>query len=53
MSALQRLRRLIDVADPDGTVTVRWLAEVVGEDGRSPTKAGDVDDMSLERYALR
>ena len=45
MNALDKLRRLIEVADPDGTVTVRWLAAVV-EDGAPtyspPRSAGDL-----------
>lgn len=28
----EQLRELVQVADPNGTVTVRWLAELLGED---------------------
>ena len=28
----QRLRQLVQISDPDGTVTVRWLAGLVGEE---------------------
>ena len=27
----QRLRQLVSASDPDGTVTVRWLASLIGE----------------------
>lgn len=29
--AQARLRRLVQAGDPDGTVTLRWLAQVLGE----------------------
>jgi excisionase family DNA binding protein len=36
MKALERLQQLIEVADPDGTVTVRWLADLLKDAAGSP-----------------
>lgn len=48
MSALDKLRRLIDVADPDGTVTVRWLAAQLDEEDCSSVASKPVPDLTLE-----
>lgn len=50
---IERLRHLVQVADPDGMVTVRWLAGVLGvrlEDGE-PTEEGPLRDLSVEEVA--
>lgn len=50
----QQLRELVQVADPNGTVTVRWLARLLGEDvleaGRSPQSTPQ-RDLTVEEVA--
>jgi excisionase family DNA binding protein len=48
VSALDRLRRLVEVADPDGTVTVRWLAALVDEEDHSLVAPERPSDLTLE-----
>lgn len=52
----EQLRELVEVADPNGTVTVRWLAELLGEDleetSNSP-RATWARDLTVEEVAER
>jgi excisionase family DNA binding protein len=48
VSALDRLRRLVEVADPDGTVTVRWLAALVDEEDHSFVAPDRLSDLTLD-----
>jgi excisionase family DNA binding protein len=48
MTALDRLRQLIEVADPDGTVTVRWLAALLKDAAPCSPAPSAPGDLTLE-----
>jgi hypothetical protein len=43
-----RIRALVDSGDPDGTVTVRWLAGIL--DGTEP-EGGELEDLDVKEMA--
>lgn len=50
----QHLRQLVQITDPDGTVTVRWLARLIGQPVEEETEdAGDTPprDLTVEEVA--
>lgn len=53
VDAQARLRRLVQAGDPDGTVTLRWLAEVIGERGGEDERSEDQPqrDLTVEDVA--
>jgi excisionase family DNA binding protein len=48
-----RLRRLVQMGDPDGTVTLRWLAELLGElvEGEAAVKSDPPRDLTVDEVA--
>lgn len=48
-----RLRHLVQTGDPDGTVTLRWLAELLGEpvEGESAAKDEAPRDLTVDEVA--
>lgn len=55
MDLEQRLRQLVEIGDPDGTVTIRWLAGLVGvalEPERSAENAMG-RDLTVDEVAKR
>jgi excisionase family DNA binding protein len=49
----QRLRTLVRVADPSGTVTIRWLANLVGERLEAEVETGEepICDLTVKDVA--
>jgi predicted DNA-binding transcriptional regulator AlpA len=48
MDAIDRLRLLVQVAPSDGTVTVRWLAEILEGEAPAAVAVGTPDVLSLD-----
>lgn len=53
MSLTESIRKLVECAPPDATVTVRWLGELVAADGEgAPSNATGVD-LTVPQVAAR
>lgn len=49
MSLHDRIRALVDAADPNGTVTVKWLADLLrDESDTTPTPAADASQSCVD-----
>lgn len=53
MEPLERIRTLIRAGDPDGTVTLRWLAALIGErlDDGEPEEEQPAGDLTVDEVA--
>jgi excisionase family DNA binding protein len=55
--AIERLRRLVEVSDPNGTVTIAWIAQLLEVDGTRPADGSGAaivaDDFTVAQLAER